>query len=193
MASGIVTAAVTVIPGKADFSEGPCMTAQERLNKIVPHQDKILPLPELLRQLEKPRAAGRKIVFTNGCFDIIHPGHVAYLEEAAGLGDLLVLGLNTDASVQRLKGPERPINPQADRAVLIAGLASIDYVTLFDEDTPLELIKAIRPHVLVKGGDWTVENIVGSDFVQANGGKVYSLPFKEGYSTTRLIEKIKAL
>ncbi|OGF98761.1 MAG: glycerol-3-phosphate cytidylyltransferase [Candidatus Glassbacteria bacterium GWA2_58_10] len=150
-------------------------------------------MPELLRQLEKPRAAGRKIVFTNGCFDIIHPGHVAYLEEAAGLGDLLVLGLNTDASVQRLKGPERPINPQADRAVLIAGLASIDYVTLFDEDTPLELIKAIRPHVLVKGGDWTVENIVGSDFVQANGGKVYSLPFKEGYSTTRLIEKIKAL
>ena len=193
MASGIVTAAVTVIPGKADFSEGPCMTAQERLNKIVPHQDKILPLPELLRQLEKPRAAGRKIVFTNGCFDITHPGHVAYLEEAAGLGDLLVLGLNTDASVQRLKGPARPIFPLRERFEILAAIADIDYLTSFGEATPKKIIAALRPDVLVKGGDWTVENIVGSDFVQANGGKVYSLPFKEGYSTTRLIEKIKAL
>ncbi|MFH1068666.1 MAG: adenylyltransferase/cytidyltransferase family protein, partial [Candidatus Glassbacteria bacterium] len=116
---------------------------------VVPHTEKILGRAELAVALEAERAAGRRIVFTNGCFDIIHPGHVAYLEQAASLGDVLVLGLNSDDSVRRLKGPRRPINPQADRALMLAGLASIDYVTFFEEDTPLELILAVKPDVLV--------------------------------------------
>ncbi|HLA39336.1 MAG TPA: D-glycero-beta-D-manno-heptose 1-phosphate adenylyltransferase [Candidatus Glassbacteria bacterium] len=169
------------------------MSGTGRAKKITAHTDKILSLERLVEALEGERPAGRKIVFTNGCFDIIHPGHVAYLEDAASRGDVLVLGLNSDASVRRLKGPGRPINPQGDRALLLAGLASIDYVTFFDQDTPLELIMAVKPDVLVKGGDWTVENIVGHEFVLERGGEVYSLPFKEGYSTTRLIDKIKKL
>jgi len=143
--------------------------------------------------LRAERAAGRRVVFTNGCFDIIHPGHVAYLEDAAARGDILVVAVNTDKSVKRLKGPERPINPERDRAQLLAGLASVDYVTFFGEDTPLELIRELEPDVLVKGGDWPVEQIVGHELVFARGGKVFSLPFREGYSTTSVIEKIKAL
>lgn len=156
-------------------------------------KEKIVPLKTLLSELEKHRAAGRKIVFTNGCFDILHPGHILYMEDACNRGDLLVVGLNTDDSVRRLKGPARPLNPQEDRAIQLAGLASVDYVTYFAEDTPIDLIKAVRPDVLVKGGDWTIENIVGADFIKACGGEVYSLPFRQGYSTTRLIEKIRAL
>ena len=169
------------------------MVKNNRTKKSVSYMEKILPLDKLLTRLEQERAAGRRIVFTNGCFDILHPGHIAYLEDAAACGDVLVLGLNSDASVRRLKGAERPINSERDRAVMLAGLASIDYVTLFEQDTPLELIMAVKPDVLVKGGDWTIENIVGADFVQERGGEVHSLPFKEGYSTTSLIEKIKAL
>jgi rfaE bifunctional protein nucleotidyltransferase chain/domain len=147
-------------------------------------------LPSILRS---DRDVGRKVVFTNGCFDIIHPGHVAYLEDAAACGDILVVGLNSDESVKRLKGPERPINPQVDRAQLLAGLASVDYVTVFDEDTPLELIGELGPDVLVKGGDWPVDRIVGHELVFERGGEVFSLPFREGYSTTSVIEKIRAL
>ncbi len=137
------------------------------------------------------RERGMKVVFTNGCFDIIHEGHVSYLRQARTLGDALVVGLNSDASVTRLKGQGRPINDQAARAAVLAGLACVDHVCVFDEDTPYELIEKIRPDVLVKGGDWKREDIVGSDVVLSNGGEVYSLDFRPGYSTTGIIRKIK--
>ncbi len=133
------------------------------------------------------------IVFTNGCYDILHPGHVALLAEAKSLGEVLVLALNTDASVRRLgKGSERPINSLSERAFMAAHLESVDYVTCFDEDTPLELITMLRPDILVKGGDWAKEHIVGADFVESYGGLVYSLPLLQGYSTTGLVQKIQA-
>ncbi len=133
----------------------------------------------------------KKIVFTNGCFDILHRGHVSYLDEARKLGDLLVLGLNSDASVKRLKGPERPINNEEDRKYVMSQLKSVDFVEIFTDDTPLELIKKISPKVLVKGGDWKIDQIVGGKEVQASGGNVYSLKFVNGYSTTALIHKIQ--
>ncbi len=139
-------------------------------------------------QWSKPE--GRKVVFTNGCFDILHRGHATYLAQARELGDLLVVGLNTDASVQRLKGPSRPINNQYDRAFLLASLACVDFVILFDEDTPEQLIHTVRPDVLVKGGDYTIDTIVGADFVLQNGGTVTTIPFVDGYSTTSTLNKI---
>lgn len=153
-------------------------------------RDKILTLPALLESLKNPRAEGRKVVFTNGCFDLLHAGHVLYLEEARALGDILVLGLNSDSSVQRLKGPSRPINKQDERAVVLAALESISYVCIFAEDTPYELIKALKPDILVKGGDWPATSIVGSDIVQARGGQVKSLGFSEGLSSTNIIQSI---
>lgn len=132
----------------------------------------------------------KKIVFTNGCFDIIHSGHILYLEEAKGLGDVLVLGLNSDASVKRLKGDSRPVNNQLDRAIVLSGLSSVDFVIVFDEDTPYNLINTIKPDILVKGGDWSISDIVGSDIVLTNGGEVKSLLFKDGKSTTNIIKKI---
>ena len=136
---------------------------------------------------------GKKVVFTNGCFDILHSGHVLYLEEARSLGDILILGLNSDVSVKKLKGNDRPINNQIDRAIVLAGLASIDYIIIFAEETPLKLIETIVPDVLVKGGDWAIKDIIGSDIVLSNGGKVYSLMFKEGNSSTNIIEKIRGM
>lgn len=133
----------------------------------------------------------KKIVFTNGCFDILHIGHVRYLQEAAKLGDILVMGLNSDASVRRLKGPERPVNNEMDRAELLCALGFVDYVVIFEEDTPLELIKKIQPDVLVKGGDYSNEYVVGTNEVEARGGKLILIPFVEGKSTTNIIEKIK--
>lgn len=132
-----------------------------------------------------------RIVFTNGCFDILHSGHVDYLEKAHGLGDFLVVGLNSDQSVQRLKGPGRPVNPAPDRARVLAGLACVDFVLVFEEDTPYELIKAVRPHVLIKGGDWPVHRMVGRDIVEGLGGEVFSLELTPGYSTTGIISRIK--
>lgn len=134
---------------------------------------------------------GKKIIFTNGCFDILHKGHVTYLNEAKKLGDLLVVGLNSDASVKRLKGPERPINNEKDRQYVLSNLRAIDFVEIFEEDTPLALILKIMPHVLVKGGDWQIEQIVGAKEVIAHGGEVFSLNFVDGYSTTSLITKIQ--
>lgn len=134
-----------------------------------------------------------RFVFTNGCFDLLHPGHVAYLATARSLGDKLIVGLNSDASVTRLKGEERPINPENDRALMLAALESVDYVVVFEEDTPYELITLLRPQVLVKGGDYTRETIVGSDVVEQEGGEVVVIRFEEGYSSTRIIEKIKSL
>lgn len=133
----------------------------------------------------------KKIVFTNGCFDILHSGHVAYLNEAKKQGDLLVVGLNSDASIKRLKGPTRPINKEEDRKYLLENLRCIDCVEVFSEDTPYELVRAISPKVLVKGGDWEVEQIVGHDIVLANGGEVKSLLFVEGYSTTNIISSVQ--
>lgn len=133
----------------------------------------------------------QKIVFTNGCFDVLHFGHVHYLLEARKLGDLLVVGLNNDASVRRLKGPARPINGENERAFVLAALSFVDYVTLFEEDTPEELIKVVRPDVLVKGGDYALDQIVGADFVKRNGGTVTTIPFVEGFSSTHIIEQLK--
>lgn len=134
----------------------------------------------------------RKIVFTNGCFDVLHYGHVRYLLEARKLGDLLVVGLNNDDSVRRLKGSTRPVNGENERAFVLAALSCVDYVSLFEEDTPEELIKIVRPDLLVKGGDYTIDNIVGADFVQRNGGVVTTIPFVEGFSSTRIIEQLKS-
>jgi D-glycero-beta-D-manno-heptose 1-phosphate adenylyltransferase len=153
---------------------------------------KVLSRAALTRRLS-PSARGRKrVVFTNGCFDLIHPGHVRYLRAAKALGDVLVVGLNSDASVRRLKGPERPLVPEKARAEVMAALEMVDYVTVFGEDTPFELISGLQPDVLVKGGDWKVDDIVGSDVVRARGGKVRSLRFAPGYSTTSLVKRIRA-
>lgn len=145
---------------------------------------------DLVKRLD-PLRGKKRIVFTNGCFDLLHVGHIRYLQQARSLGDILVLGLNTDASVQRLKGPERPLQSEDERAEILAALSCVDYVTLFNEDTPLELIQTVKPDILVKGGDWTVDKIVGADFVLKNGGQVKSLQFVPGRSTTKLIEKMR--
>lgn len=136
------------------------------------------------------KQAGRKVVFTNGCFDILHRGHVDYLKRAKALGDVLVVGVNADASVRRLKGPDRPVVDQEDRAAVLAALAAVDYVSLFEEDTPFELIRVIVPDVLVKGADWSVDAIVGKDVVEAAGGTVQALEFLPNYSSSKIIKKI---
>lgn len=136
-----------------------------------------------------PRRPPRK-VFTNGCFDILHVGHVRYLRDARALGDLLIVGVNTDESVRRLKGPSRPVQSENDRAEILAALGTVDFVVLFGQETPLELIEAIAPDVLVKGGDWAPDKIVGSSFVIARGGEVKSLPFHEGRSTTSILNRV---
>jgi len=148
---------------------------------------------ELIGKVEKLKRENKKIVFTNGCFDIIHAGHVIYLFEAKALGDVLVVGLNSNVSVKRLKGEKRPLNPEKDRAVVLSALEPVDYVTLFDEDTPYELITALKPDILVKGGDYNQDTIVGADIVENSGGKVEVVPLLEGRSTSALIEKIREL
>lgn len=157
-----------------------------------PHESKIFSsvnkASELINQW---KAEGYKIVFTNGCFDLIHRGHIVYLEEARALGDKLVLGLNSDLSVKGLKGPKRPIQSEIGRASVLAGLRSVDLVLYFDEETPLNLIKAVLPDILVKGGDYTLNEIVGAKEVLGNGGKVEVLSFIEGESTSSIIQKIK--
>ena len=155
-------------------------------------KNKIHTLQTASYQVEQWQLEGKKIVFTNGCFDILHRGHVEYLCHARDLGDYLVLGLNTDASVKRLgKSPERPINSEDTRAIILAGLECVDAVVLFNEDTPLELITFLQPDVLVKGNDYKAEDIVGYDVVTAKGGKVITINLVEGFSTTTLIEEMK--
>ena len=134
---------------------------------------------------------GEKIVFTNGCFDILHAGHIHLLKEAKNLGDRLLIGLNSDQSVQNLKGPDRPLNPEYARASVLESLSMVDGVTIFQEDTPHELVKEIIPHVLVKGGDYSIENVVGADTVRASGGKVVLIPILKGYSTSDIITRIR--
>jgi D-glycero-beta-D-manno-heptose 1-phosphate adenylyltransferase len=152
----------------------------------------IVELEELLGLLEKVRGK-KKIVFTNGCFDILHAGHADYLNKAKSLGDILVVGINSDASVRRIKGEKRPILPQQMRAYLLDNLKPVDYVVIFEEDTPLELIKAIKPDVLVKGADWDLERIVGADFVLSYGGRVERIAFSFDISTSKVIERILEL
>lgn len=152
---------------------------------------RVVDRPALVAALAGERAAGRRIVFTNGCFDILHRGHVEYLAEARALGDLLVVGLNTDDSVRRLKGEGRPVNPLEDRAVVLAALAAVDYVVPFAEDTPAALVEAITPQVLVKGGDYRPEEVVGGDWVRAHGGQVVIAKQVDGRSTTGLLGRLK--
>jgi rfaE bifunctional protein nucleotidyltransferase chain/domain len=154
----------------------------------IPH--KIFDLPNLVKQVSVWKFLGKKVGFTNGCFDILHPGHIASLSEAARDSDMLVVALNSDASVKRLKGEGRPVNDQDTRSLLMASLLMVDAVVVFDEETPLELIKAILPDVLVKGGDYTIDQIVGAKEVIANGGRVVINPIVKGFSTSGLIEKI---
>jgi D-beta-D-heptose 7-phosphate kinase/D-beta-D-heptose 1-phosphate adenosyltransferase len=139
------------------------------------------------------RAAGKRIVFTNGVFDILHPGHLRYLQAARRHGDVLIVGLNSDASVRRNKGPERPINPEAERAEVLEALACVDGVSVFDDDTPADIISRVQPDILVKGADWPADQIVGRDTVEARGGKVILERVEEGYSTTTIVERVKRL
>jgi D-beta-D-heptose 7-phosphate kinase/D-beta-D-heptose 1-phosphate adenosyltransferase len=154
---------------------------------------KIYDLPALLKQVTVWRFLNKKIVFTNGCFDILHEGHIFSLSQAASFGDILIVGTNSDASVKRLKGETRPVNNEHSRSLILASLAIVDAVTVFSEDTPLELIKAVMPDVLVKGGDYTVEQIAGAKEVIANGGEIKIVPLLDGFSTTGLIDKIHGL
>lgn len=149
---------------------------------------KVAAFKDIAKELSAARA-GRKVVFTNGCFDLLHVGHVRYLQEARRLGDLLVVGVNSDASVKILKGPSRPIQNENDRAEILAALGCVDFTVIFTEETPAKLIETVKPDLLVKGGDWKIDQIVGADFVQSYGGKVMSLQFIDGKSTTKLIEK----
>ena len=145
----------------------------------------------MVQKAEALRAAGRTIVFTNGVFDLLHPGHVRYLQQARLLGDALIVGVNTDSSVRRNKGPRRPINPGIERAEVLAGLDCVEAVVLFEEDTPAEIIRSVQPDVLVKGADWAADQIVGRDTVEARGGRVERVAVEQGYSTTAIIEKIR--
>jgi rfaE bifunctional protein nucleotidyltransferase chain/domain len=157
----------------------------EKLRKKIILQDDIQSTLKLIRE------TNRQIVFTNGCFDILHYGHIDYLAKARELGDLLVLGLNSDKSTSRLKGPSRPINSENERAALLAALFFVDFIVIFDEDTPLNLIKKIKPNVLVKGGDYELSQIVGGEYVIAQGGRLTTIPFVNGFSTTNIINKSK--
>lgn len=152
---------------------------------------KIQSWAKIATTVSRLRSQGKSMVFTNGCFDILHAGHVLYLEQAKARGDVLIVGLNSDSSVTRLKGNNRPVVPQKERSLVLAALESVDYVVVFDQDTPYELIQLIQPDVLVKGGDWQPEDIVGSDIVLKRGGTVRSLSYQKGLSTTSIIERIE--
>ena len=152
----------------------------------------VMEIEELSRLMEESRRAGLKIVFTNGVFDILHAGHLDYLNESKKLGDILIVGVNRDESAKAIKGPDRPFNREEDRASLLAGLECVDYVTLFSEATPINLISSVKPDLLVKGEDYSVDEVVGKDVVESYGGDVKLIPFKEGFSTSSLIEKIKS-
>jgi len=158
-----------------------------------PARRKIVTPRALTAAVRAAQRRGRRVVFTNGCFDLLHVGHVRYLEQARRLGDLLVVAVNTDRSVRRIKGPHRPIVPQAQRAEVVSALGCVDYVVLFSTPTPQPLIATVRPDILVKGADWSVNQIAGKTEVEASGGKVRTIPLTKGSSTTRLIEKISAL
>jgi D-glycero-beta-D-manno-heptose 1-phosphate adenylyltransferase len=162
-----------------------------KFSAATPSMGKIVSQDELILLIAREKRDGRRVVFTNGCFDLLHPGHVRCLAEARALGDLLVVAVNSDSSVRGNKGPERPLVPQGDRAEVLAALSSVDYVTIFDEPTPRPLIARVLPSVLVKGADWGPNEVVGRKEVEAAGGQVVSIPLAPGYSTTNLLEKIR--
>ena len=151
----------------------------------------VLKHSDLKKRITRFQNRGEKVVFTNGCFDLLHPGHTRYLKEARGLGDKLIVAINSDSSINNLKGKLRPIQPEEARVEIIAALEFVDWVTLFNEATPLELIKALAPDILVKGGDWKVEDIVGADIVKSNGGRVFSIPITYKCSTSDIVDKIR--
>ena len=160
------------------------------MNDILQHINGKIVAQDFFVQNEE-RLHQQKIVFTNGCFDILHCGHATYLAQARQMGDLLVVGLNSDASVRRLKGPDRPVNDEQSRALLLAALEMVDYVVLFEEDTPYNLILKVKPDLLVKGGDYDIDNIVGADFVRQRGGEVRTIPFVQGFSSSSIIDHLK--
>ena len=153
----------------------------------------VLSRSDLIREVGELKRAGKQVVFTNGCFDLLHPGHVQLLEQAKSLGDALILAINSDASVRGNKGGGRPVVPESERAEVLAALAAVDYVTIFDEPTPKEIVAAVVPDILVKGSDWGPNEIVGREEVEAAGGHVVLVPLEPGYSTTGLIERIRRL
>src|SRR5579864_9430727 len=152
---------------------------------------KIISQVELMQVTAREKRAGRRVVFTNGCFDLLHPGHVRCLAEARALGDVLVVAVNSDRSIRGNKGPERPLVSEQDRAEVLAALASVDYVTIFDEPTPRELIARVLPSILVKGADWGLDQVAGREEVEAAGGRVLSIPLAPGYSTTNIVQRIR--
>ena len=162
------------------------------LSEIQPSTGKILPCRELVDRLQAQRRGGQKIVFTNGCFDLLHVGHITYLQQAAALGDVLVIGLNSDSSVRELKGPTRPVIGQQDRAAMLSALMCVGFVVLFEEQTPLRLIEQIRPDILVKGGDYTADQVIGRECVESQGGQIVILPLVDGVSTTKIIKSVAA-
>lgn len=153
--------------------------------------NKLKSLKEIKKISAKLKKQGKKIVFTNGCFDILHYGHIKYLEKCKKLGNFLIVGLNSDSSIKKIKGKGRPVTGQKARAAVLSALESVDFVTLFGDKTPEKLIKTVRPHILAKGGDWRAEDIAGAGFVKSGGGRVVTIPFIEGYSTTRVIKRIR--
>jgi rfaE bifunctional protein nucleotidyltransferase chain/domain len=161
--------------------------------RSAPSMGKIVSQEELIQVAAREKRGGRRVVFTNGCFDLLHPGHVRCLTEARALGDLLVVAINSDRSVRGNKGPERPLVPEKDRAEVLAALASVDYVAIFDEPTPRQLISRVLPDVLVKGADWAPDQVAGREEVEAAGGRVVSIPLAPGYSTTNLVQRIRNL
>jgi D-beta-D-heptose 7-phosphate kinase/D-beta-D-heptose 1-phosphate adenosyltransferase len=171
----------------ADLLHAPFHAAER-----IPGAAKVVGLPQLLTELERRRASGQRIAFTNGCFDVLHAGHVQYLAEARRQAHCLVVGLNSDASVRQLKGPTRPMNVVEARALVLAGLQDVDFVTIFADATPLSLIEAVRPDVLVKGADYRKSDVVGAEFVESHGGRVHLADLRDGFSTTSLIERMKA-
>lgn len=154
-------------------------------------QSRIVTQQQVRELVDRLRSGGQRIVFTNGVFDLIHPGHIRYLQAARALGDALIVGVNSDESVRRNKGPERPINPEQERAEIVAGLACVTAAVIFDDDTPAEIIRLVQPDILVKGADWPADQIVGRDTVEARGGRVVRVPVEEGFSTTAIVERVK--
>jgi D-beta-D-heptose 7-phosphate kinase/D-beta-D-heptose 1-phosphate adenosyltransferase len=191
-AAQLANVAAGIVVGKAGTAVAypDEIVAALHAQELLSHEAKVAPLPQALDRIETWRRQGLKIGFTNGCFDLLHPGHISLLDQARAACDRLVVGLNSDASVVRLKGPSRPIQHDSERAIVLASLASVDLVVIFAEDTPLELIRAIRPDVLVKGADYTVETVVGADFVQGYGGKVLLAELAPGHSTSATLARL---
>ena len=192
VAGGLEVEKIGVVTVTRDEILADLLHAPFRVAERIPGANKIQSVPQLIADLDARRQKGQKIAFTNGCFDVLHAGHVQYLHEARSQADCLVLGLNGDSSVRQLKGPSRPLNPVEARAMVLAGLQDVDFVTIFAEATPLSLIRAIRPDVLVKGADYRKDDVVGAQFVESHGGRVHLAGLREGFSTTIIIERLKA-